>query len=477
LSSKLASLTMAAIVAGAAAVAPPAHADTLALTGGRIVPVVGEEIPEGTVLIEDGRIVAVGAEVEIPYDAMEVDCTGKVLFPGMINAHTWRGLDRPNENLPVAPFLDVYDAIDPSRSDFENALRNGITTVHSMMGNDCVIGGVSRAIRPIGLMVDEMTVEPDLAMKMSITPKRGYDRMRQLATFRETFRELDEYLENLAEKKYEESLAEEDKQIDVGPDEAAKRGRELITDRDYDDEHRNLVRLRRGDLDAWIYCGAPTDVKPAIELATEEGFLDQTVLICGVETYRAMGEISRSGRPVVLDDTLVHRDRDPITGEIEEVFIPKKFYDAGVMFALLPNPTASLAEQYPTYQAARCVRNGVPRQAALEAITINPAKMLGLGDRLGSIEPGKAANIVVMSGDPLDFSTWVEEVYIDGVLAYDREQDPRLKELLEVEAEAAALAEGEETAAAEAETDADDDGGDADASDSKNDDGRDGGDG
>ena len=127
---------------------------------------------------------------------------------------------------------------------------------------------------------------------------------------------------------------------------------------------------------------------------------------------------------------MVRRDRDPISGEITEEFIPSTLHSAGLTFALQPSPNASFAERFLTYQAARCVRNGIPRRVALKAITLNPAHMLGLGDQLGSIESGKIANIVVFSADPLDFDAKIEQVYIDGILAYERSRDPRIQDLL-----------------------------------------------
>ncbi len=132
---------------------------------------------------------------------------------------------------------------------------------------------------------------------------------------------------------------------------------------------------------------------------------------------------------MVLDAQLTHRERDPITGELRETFVPKVYADAGVPFSLLPSPDTSLAERYMNYQAARCVREGIDRATALKAITLNPARAVGLGDRAGSLEIGKTANIVVLSGDPLDFNAWVDLVYIDGIKAYDRSEDVRLEEL------------------------------------------------
>lgn len=411
-----------------ASAAPPPP--KIAFTGARIIPVVGKPIESGTLLIENGKITAIGTDVEVPYDAVEIEADGKVLFPGMIDPHSWRGLDVSNENLPVAPYLDVYDSIDPSRLFFEDSLRDGVTTVHVAQGNNCVVGGLTRVVRPIGRTTDSMTVAEQVALKLCTTPKRGFDRMLQLATLRDSFLELEYYLDRRAERRYEEALEEKGDKLDVGPAEARKRGRALLEDSDYDDKHANLVKLVEGRLAAWIYCGAPTDVGPAIELAKDNGFLERAVFVLGGDAYRAVSELKAAGRPVVLPFDLVHAWEDVMTGELREVFIPGVIADAGLPFALQPHPDSSLAERYLNYQAARLVREGLPRSKALAAITIEPARMLGLGDRLGSLEVGKEGNVVLFSGDPLDFTSWVEQVYISGILAYDRARDPRLQELL-----------------------------------------------
>ncbi len=410
--------------------APPR--DKVALTGGRIIPVSGPEIAQGTVLIEEGRITAVGEEVELPYDAMEIDCTGKVLFPGMIDPFNWRGLDIPNEAVPVSPYLDVYDAIDPSRLFFEETLRNGITSVHISPSHDLVIGAMTRVLRPIGRTPDEMTLRAPVAIQISTTPRRGSDRMQQLADLRGAFLDLDQYLETLAESRYEEEQEKKGEKVTVSPSEAQEQGRALIRDIDLDDQYRNLYRLRSGSMLPWFYCGSATDVAPAIEIGREQGLTDRTVLLIGTDVHRAVGELKEAGRPVVCPTELVDRSRDPFTGEITETFVPKVLHDAKIQFALRPHPDGSLPERFLTYQAARCVRAGIPRSVALRSITLHPAQMLGLGDEIGSIEVGKRGDIVVLSGDPLDFGSWVEEVYIDGILAYDRERDPRMRELLDL---------------------------------------------
>lgn len=421
-------VTCAVLLFGfALSAAPPPT--KVAFTNARIIPVNGAEIEQGTVLVENGRITAVGADVKLPYDAMEVDCEGKVLFPGMVHPQSARGLDIANEAVAIAPYLDVYDAIDPASLTFEEYLRNGLTSVHMMQGNNLIIGAVSRVVRPIGLTPDEMTLKAAVALKWSTTPRRQNDRMEQLAKLRGAFLELEDYLGRVAEARYEEERKNEGKEVDVPPDEAREKGRSLVRDIDLDDPHRNLQRMMKGAIGTWAYCGTATDVAPAVRIATEQGLLDRTIFVIGADTHRAVKELEAAGRPVVLPEDLTARSRDPFTGDVTETFIPKVLYDAGIPFAVQPNSDGSLPERYPTYQAARLVRNGIPRAAALRAITLNPAQFLGLGDEIGSIEVGKRGDIVIMNGDPLDFSTWIDQVWIDGMLAYDRARDPRLKEL------------------------------------------------
>ncbi len=416
----------------------------LALTGGRVITVSDGEIDGATILIRDGVIEAVGTDVELPFDAVEIDVTGKTVMPAMIDVATPGGLDRANESLPVTPFLNVYDAVNPASRYYEDALRFGHAVVHVVPGADCVVGGVGRVVRPIGRSIDEMTVAPDTAMVISTSPKRGLDRMAQMATLREAFAEFDDYKQRLAEQRYEKDLEEKGEKIKVGPEEARKRGLDLIEDEHYDNQHFNLMRLLRGDFPAWFYCGQAMDVAPALTVAEAHGLKDGAVFIVGPDAHKVVDQIRDAGRPAVLSPSLFHRERDVMTGELRETFVPAVFDKAGVLFALRPASGGVYAEQYLTYQAAVCVRNGMSRDAAIEAITLSPAKILKLDDRLGSIEAGKSGSVVVFSGDPLDFSSWVEDVYIDGVHAYDRERDHVLQRLLRLERDIDADREQEE---------------------------------
>lgn len=411
---------------------PPA---VVALTGGRVITGTGPDIENGTVLIRDGVIAGVGADVELPYDAVEVDVRGKVVMASPVVAISTGGLDIPNESLPVTPFLNVYDAIDPASRAFEEALRLGHAVVHIAPGDNCVIGGVGRVIRPIGRSVDDMTILPDASMVMSTSPRRGMDRMSQMALLRETFAEYGDYTVRLAEQRYEEDLAEKGEKIRVGPEKARELGKPLVRDEDFDDQHANLMRLLRGEFPAWVYCDRAMDVSPAVGLVNDNGIAGGAVLVVGTDAHKAVDVVKESGLGVVLNAELYHRERDVLTGDLREVFVPKVFADAGVEFAMLPSGGGVYAERELTYQAAVCVREGVSRADAVRAITLTPAKVLGIDDRFGTIEAGKSGTVVVYSGDPLEFSTWVEDVYIDGVHAYDRDRDHVLQRLLKLDRE------------------------------------------
>ncbi|MCA9320875.1 MAG: amidohydrolase family protein, partial [Planctomycetes bacterium] len=398
--------------------------DKVFIEGARIVPVVGPEIEKGNILIENGKIVAIGAEIEKPFDARVIDAVGRVAFPGWVDPMNSRGLDVSNENLDVVPFLEVYDAIDPSDRNFELALRHGITTLHVSQGNNTVVSGLSRVLRPVGLSVQEMTVRADGGLKIAFAPKNGYDHAVQRAVLRETFDELDRYLEALAERLYEADLKKKGEDLTVGPEEAREKGKDLITLAKIDDAHRNLMRLRQGRLDAYLYCERAMDIAPALAFAKAQGIDAQSSVVLDAEAHKGAALLKDLARPVILDaDRLVYSEVDRITLETEDTFVPSVLVAAKVPFCIGGTLEPWLA-------AARCVREGVSRQVALEACTLQAAKSIGMGHRVGSLEVGKDGNVLLLTGDPLDTMTWVDEVWIEGRRVYERSKDQRLRDLL-----------------------------------------------
>lgn len=397
--------------------------DTVFIEGARIITIAGEDLEKGAVLIQNGRIVALGADVEKPFDAKVIDATGKVIMPAWIDPMTAKGLDVANEGLPVVPFVDVADAIDPSDEYFESALRNGIATVHVSQGNNTVIGGVSRVVRPIGMTIAEMTIRPELGLKISIFPRRGFDHAGQMAALRGAFRDLDRHLDQLSERLWEEDRKEKGEPLTDAPAVARDKGRALITPEKIEERFRNLWLLREGKLEAFVYCDRAMDVPRARAFAKEQGFEENLTLLVGSETWKAADALKGLSRPVIIDRSdVIHRERDRITNEEVDTFVPGVFAKAKVPFAI-----GGLDE--PWYDAARLVRNGLDRGQALRAITIDAARALALDHRLGTLEAGKDATLLILTGDPLDAMTWVDGVVIEGRLVYERAKDKRLHEL------------------------------------------------
>src|SRR5262245_29937077 len=304
-------MAMIPLLLGLLAAGP--SAGKVAVRAGRIVPVVGPEIRDGVILIEDGRIAAVGRErkegseeerrpgdppfLEVPWDATAIDASGQTVFPGMIEAHSFRGLDRPNQTVPVPPSVTVLDALDPVSFYFEDALRDGITTILVIPGNNCVIGGQGRVLKPSGRTAEAMTIKPEGGMKISVSPKSGFTRLSQMAELRKTFADLADYRERLLERKKDEREAEKEKEkARPGAPEAA-----LVEEDDVDARKRPLVDLVEGRMAAFVWCERAMDVPHAIDIARENGFLSRTTLVLGPEAWKAADEIKAAGRPVVLD--------------------------------------------------------------------------------------------------------------------------------------------------------------------------------
>lgn len=371
----------------------------LAIKNARVITVSGPDIEGGTVIVRGGRIEAVGKDVEIPWDARVLDAAGKVLMPGLVEAHTYRGMDRPNERMPSVPFVSAFDAVNPVDPYFEDALRQGITTLLVAPGNDTLIGGQACVMKPWGVTTERMLVAKNAFLKISLKPRAGVSRMAHIAALR---RELDEAAESQKDKK------------DGPPSEAAAK-------------REPLGRLLKGALPALVYCPTASDVLKALELA--EAYKFKALLVLGRDGWRAADEIAKRKLDVILAPELAYWETDEEKHEEVRRLGAVPFAKAGVRFALQTDGSP-YGGAYLWYQAAAAVKQGMSRADALRAVTLAPAELLGLGARMGSIEKGKDANLVLLTGDPLDVQSWVDRVLIDGKTAYERSKDERLKRVL-----------------------------------------------
>jgi imidazolonepropionase-like amidohydrolase len=416
----------------------------LVIEAGRIITQAGPDIVDGVIVIEDGRIKAIGPakDVEAPWDATVIGGPELVATPGFVEAHTSQGLDRPNENIDVAPYLNVRDSLDPVAFYFEDCLRWGITTVNVQQGNGCVIGAQGMVVRPVGMTVEEMMVRPEHGLKICVSPKPGKSRATQMQALRRAFTDLKAYLEEVVqEKKDGKDYARREAMFqgrDLEGDKAKGRamegaawkvdGLELVPRGEIDEKQEPLLDLVEGHQSVYMYCSSPMDVQLALDVARENGFLARTALVLHERCWKAADLIAEAGVPVILDGNQVHIERDPFTGKEVETFVPGVFAAKNIRFAL----SSSNSDTHSLwFQAALAVGFGLDPALASAAVTRVPAEILGLGKELGTLEAGKAGNVVLLSGDPLSITAWVEHVVVDGNEVYDRAKDVRNTHLLE----------------------------------------------
>jgi imidazolonepropionase-like amidohydrolase len=414
----------------------------LAIKAGRIVTMNGPDIINGAILIENGRITAIGADLKLPWDAVVIDQPKMVAFPGLVEAHTSRGMDRANENIDVAPYLNVRDSIDPVGFYFEDSLRWGITTINVQQGSECVIGAQGLVVKPVGITLEDMLVKPDAGLKLSSSPKRGFSPATQQQALRGAFTDLRLYLEDIVRDKKQggdrakrEALfqgrdleGEKSKGKAMGGTAWKVEGLELIPRGEIDEKQEPLLALVEGRLPAFFYCARPMDVSRALDIARTNGFLARTTLVCDTACWKAVDLIAQAGVPVVLEGPLVQIERDPINGREITTFVPKVFADKKVRFALSSSNTTT---ESLWFQAATAVGLGLSRDVALKSVTRVPSELLGLQKRVGSLEVGKDGNVLLFSGDPLLVTSFVEHVIVEGQPVYDRSKDIRVKALLE----------------------------------------------
>jgi imidazolonepropionase-like amidohydrolase len=382
----------------------------LAVEAGQIIPITGKDIKNGVILIEDGMIKAVGTDVEIPWDAFVIEARGQVVMPGFVMAHTSNGLDRANENMPEVPFISTFDSIDPISTFFEDSLRDGVVAMLVLPGNNTLLGGTGTIVKPYGRTVEAMLIKRYTGLKISLRPTGNTSRMGQMQRFRRYMSDLKEYLEEYEQRK--EDAEEEKKPFDE----------------EIDVTKKSMVDLLNKKLTAFIYCDRAADVPKAIEI--QKTYKLNAVLVLSPDCYKAVDLIAKSKLPVVLDPELIAWETNEQTNEEEMKVVPMIFHKAGVKFAFQTD-TSQYGRRYLWYQAATTVKYGMKRQEALKSITLYPAQFIGVDNRLGSIEAGKEATMLFLTGDPLDAQSWVDRVMIAGEIVYERSKDERLKKLLE----------------------------------------------
>lgn len=384
-------------------------AQITAIRAGKAYPAGAPPIEPCVILIEDGRITAVGRDVAVPAGATVLDYRRNVVIPGLVEAHACRGYDLANEANALTPFVSVLDALDPSHDAFELALRDGVTTLNVLPGNETILGGTGAVVKPVGLVVKDMVVLPVSGMKISVSGTSAFSRMGAMAQLRRYLAETRQYL----------SAPADAGRMVATP--GAFRSPQSV-------KYEAVADLLRGRSRAFIYCETAGDVLRAHGLSEEYGL--DAVFVLGPDCVKAAEAVASGKWNVVLDPEIVRFEQDPATGKMSRIDVAGAFHDRGAAFALQSDPRRVDARSL-FYQGMRAMSQGLTREEALDAVTLRPARILGMDKTIGSLEPGKAADLVVLDGEPFELRTRDEFVLIGGRVAYDRTKDLKLQALMD----------------------------------------------
>ena len=376
----------------------------LAIIGAKIFTMSDKGIIEkGLILVEKGKIKKITDKIDIPDKTDILDLSGKIIFPGIIDAHThlgigedavgWEGRDYNETTDPITPHLRAIDAINPHDDGLKEAYQNGITTVMTGPGSANVLGGESAVIKTKGDTVDEMVINTAAGIKAAFgeNPKRVYNeqnktpatRMAIAATLRETLMEAEDYL----------------KKKNTNNDEPFQR----------DIKMESLLRVLNNEIPLKAHAHRADDIITILRIAREFG-IDITLEHC-TEGHKIAEKIAEAGFPAIVGPTLTGK----VKVELKErdFKTPAVLSEAGVKVALMSDHPVLPAANLPVY-AALAVKAGMKKEEALKAITINAAEILKVDDRVGSLETGKDADLVIFDKNPLDIQASAEKVIING---------------------------------------------------------------
>jgi imidazolonepropionase-like amidohydrolase len=397
----------------------------LAIKGARILPMTqdaegrDQSWDKGIMLVgDDGKIAAVGpeGEVSVPEGAEVVDAAGKMVTPGFIDAHTHVGIGEmavgrdgqdTNEGAdPVTPHVRAIDATYPGDLAFADALAAGITAVNVMPGSGNVIGGLAVLLKTHGTRIDDMVVRHPTGLKaaMGENPKRSHGDSKKMPTTRMGLAAL--MRENLV-KAQNYLLKRDASELQADPTRPFERDLKM--------EHIGMV-LRKEIPMRW-HAHRSDDILTALRIRDEFGF--NMVLDHATEAHLLADELVKRDIPAVVGPNLTAKYKVELKGRT--LVTPGILVRAGVKVALTTDHWV-VPVQYLPLALIMAVKEGLDRDYALKLVTSNPAEIMGVGDRIGSLAPGRDADFVIWSGDPLDIYQRPERVYIDGRLVYQYQQ-------------------------------------------------------
>ncbi len=416
-------VSCALIVAALAPCALSAQEKVIAIRGGTVLPISGPAVPNGIVLIRGTKIAAVGAGISIPTGAEIVDATGKYVMPGIIDAASQIGIDATDQNEvsdPITPALHAFESYNPFGTlgtGKPGPLRNtellagGVTTMYVSPADATIVGGQGFVVKTAGNTLDALVVREPAAMDMTLgTPPKTaarsrnrdpYTRMAEVAMIRQALIKAQEYQRN---KQANPALPR-----DLG--------------------NEALGALLRKEIPARIQANNATDIRSALRLGEEFGI--DVIIDGGAMAYEFRNELAAKHIPVILGQVshqYISNEEVPDKTDYPpaDERLAARLTAAGVTTAIATFSRAfgSLAPsgsgKWLLIDAAIAAGYGMSDADVLKAVTLVPATILGIQRRVGSLEVGKDADIIILNGPPLSVKTWAERTYVNGELVNKR---------------------------------------------------------
>jgi imidazolonepropionase-like amidohydrolase len=370
----------------------PRQSAPVALTGGTIHTVTNGVIENGTIIFENGRITAVGRDVPIPANARRVDVSGREIYPGLIDGYNQMGLFEIggfdvtidlNELGDFNPNARAHVAFNPETRHLGVARSNGVlVTVSSPTGG--LISGLSAAMMLDGWTWEQMTLRPEAGLVVN------WPSTMQEQQYNEQIRSLRDYFATARAYRTARGAAPERHATDARLD--------------------AMIPVLEGRVPVVIQANDLRQIQDAVAWAEQEGV--RMVLLGGRDAGFVADLLARRQVPVLITSVLTSPGRawEPYDAEYS---LPAQLHRAGVRFGITGGASAADANRLP-YEAGAAIAFGLPADEALKAVTLHPAQFLGFADRVGSLEVGKDATLLITTGNPLEYSTIIEQAYIEG---------------------------------------------------------------
>lgn len=363
-----------------------------------------------SILIENGKIIDIGYDLKESEDAHVIDAQGKIVMPGFIDAHThigivessigFEGSDHNERTNPITPQLRAIDAINPVDIAFKEAIERGITCTATGPGSANVIGGEFVAIKTYGDRVDDMIVKKTVGMKCAFgeNPKRNYNQKDQMPMTRMGIASL------LRETLFK--AVDYKKRVEAAKDDYAKRPA-------FDMKHEAMLQVLNKEIPLKVHAHRADDILTAMRIA-DEFDVDITLDHC-TEGHLIAKYIKNAGLNAIVGPNMTHRSKFELSNR--SFITPKVLVENGIKIALMTDHPVIPLHLLPVC-ASLAVKSGLDEMEALKALTINPAEILKIDDKVGSIKVGKDADIVIWNGNPLDINSDVIYTIVNGMVVY-----------------------------------------------------------